>query len=427
MGLIDSHRKLFVETPALSIEKIIYYLERDVFGFGLLDALMHDQSVEDISCSGASKPVYVWQRDFDSLKTNVMFRSEQDLDDFVMKEVHRAGKHTSAAFPIADVTLPGKHRLAVYYKNEVTPFGSSFTVRKFREDPLTAIDLIETGTIDESVAAYFWLLMDNKLSMMVLGATGAGKTTTLNAVCCLIKPSNKICTIEEISEINLPHENWVSLVARSGFGIEGEGEISLFQLIKSSLRHRPDHLVVGEVRGEEAYVLFQALATGHGGLCTMHADSASSAVQRLGQRPMEISPGNIPLMNCAAVVKKVKHGSRSGGGTSYYGSSRRIVQVSEITDADSVRDIFSWNPTSDIFDIDITSSQILRKIAANNGLTWDELLDEFDRRRIVLGWMAQNQYRDYRTVSNILASYSREPDKIYEKAASSLDMSKREW
>jgi flagellar protein FlaI len=363
----------------------------------------------------------VWHKEFDTLKTNLIFTAEKEIEDFVMKQVHRAGKHTSAAFPLTDVTLPGKHRLAIYYRKEVTLFGTSFTIRKFREDPLTVIDLVKMGTIDETVATYFWLLMENKLSMMVLGSTGAGKTTTLNAICCLIQPTNKICSIEEVSEINLPHENWVALISRSGFGLESQGEITLFDLIKSSLRHRPDFIVVGEVRGEESYVLFQALATGHGGLCTMHADNVNSAIKRLVQKPMDIAPGNISLMNCAAVVKKVRLLSNESS-LNYLGSGRRMVQVSEITGPDTVRDIFTWNPVTDTFEADIMSSQILHKIAADNGFIREELLDEFERRKVVIGWMAEKDIRDFRSVSRTLAAYYRDPDSIFEKAADSLGL-----
>ncbi len=162
-----------------------------------------------------------------------------------MKLVHKAGKHVSMAYPIVDATLPGKHRLAVTYGKEVTPTGTSFTIRKFRTDPLTIIDLIRMETLSESAAAYLWLLEENKYSVMIVGTTGAGKTTALNAIAGLTHPSYKIITIEEVAEINLPHENWVSTIARPGFGIERAGEISLYDLIKSAVRHRPDLIIVG--------------------------------------------------------------------------------------------------------------------------------------------------------------------------------------
>ncbi len=420
MDIVNSNEKLFSRLSSLGIEKIIYYLERDIIGFGKINSLMHDSAIEDISCAGINKPIFIFHQEFDSIKTNLFFDSETDIEDFVMKQVHRAGKHTSAAFPVTDVTLPGKHRLAIYYKTEVTPFGTSFTIRKFREDPYTIIDMIKSGTIDENIAAYFWLLMENKMSAMVVGSTGAGKTTSLNAICCLMPPYNKIVTVEEVSEINLPHENWVALLARSGFGLGNEGEISLFSLIKSSLRHRPDFIIVGEVRGEESYVLFQALATGHGGLCTMHADSVASAIERLGGEPMNISLTSIPLMNCAAVIKKIRLRQSSSSSDSYR-TARRRGQVSEILVPKTAKDIFKWNAISDSFDNELTSSRLLNKIASDTGFTIDEIMVEFEKRKIILNWMADNNIRDYQNVSRTVASYLNDPEKALKKAKSALE------
>lgn len=418
MDIVNSHEKLFIGISSLGIEKIIYYLERDIIGFGKINSLMHDPAIEDVSCAGINKPIFIFHQEFDSMKTNIFFDTETDIEDFVMKQVHRAGKHTSAAFPVTDVTLPGKHRLAIYYKTEVTPFGTSFTIRKFREDPFTMIDMIRSGTVDENIAAYFWLLMENKMSAMVVGSTGAGKTTSLNAICCLMPPYNKIITVEEVSEINLPHENWVALLARTGFGLDNEGEISLFSLIKSSLRHRPDFIIVGEVRGEESYVLFQALATGHGGLCTMHADSVASAIERLSGEPMNISPTSIPLMNCAAVIKKIR--LRKSSKSDSFKSVRRMVQVSEILGPKTAKDIFKWNPLSDTFDQELTSSRLFSKISSDTGTTIEEVLEEFEKRKIILRWMADNNIRDYRDVSKTVAAYLNDPDKLLKKAKSAV-------
>ena len=213
----------------------------------------------------------------------------------------------SIAHPIVDLTLPGKHRLAVSFGKETTPAGTSFTIRKFKEDPLTIVDLILNETIDESIAAYLWMLMENKMSVMVVGPTGAGKTTALNAIACLVQPDYKMISVEEVQEINLPQENWVSTISRTGFGGDSEGEVTLYDLIKSAVRHRPAFILVGEIRGEEAYVLFQALATGHGGLCTMHADDVETVVKRLTQPPMNIPQNILSLMNCVIVVKQVKN------------------------------------------------------------------------------------------------------------------------
>ncbi|MCK5632093.1 type II/IV secretion system ATPase subunit, partial [Candidatus Bathyarchaeota archaeon] len=297
--IVEKYRISLGWLPDVSWYKILYHAERDLVGFGKIDPLMRDPNIEDISCDGVNKPVYIWHRKFESIETNLKFKEDTELDNMVVKLVHMAGKHVSSAFPIVDASLPGKHRLAVCYRREITPFGTAFTIRKFREDPYSIIDLIDLGTLSEEMAAYFWLCLEHRASIMVLGGTAAGKTTALNALACLIKPGSKIITIEETAELNLSHENWVSLIARRSYGL-GEnrtGEVTLFDLVKTSMRHRPDVLIVGEIRGNESYVLFQAMATGHGGLSTMHAEDIDSAVKRLTQKPMDIAPAYIPLMN----------------------------------------------------------------------------------------------------------------------------------
>ncbi len=410
--IVDKYRISLGWLPEVSWYKILYHAEKDLVGFGPIDALMRDPNIEDISCDGVNKPVYVWHRKYESIETNLKFSSDEELDNLVVKLVHMAGKHVSSAFPIVDASLPGKHRLAVCYRREVTPFGTAFTIRKFREDPYSIIDLINLGTLSEEMAAYFWICLENRASVMVLGGTAAGKTTALNALACLIKPGSKIITIEETAELNLPHENWVSLIARQSYGLgtSGIGEVTLFDLVKTSMRHRPDILIVGEVRGSEAYVLFQALATGHGGMCTMHAEDLRSAVKRLTQKPMDIAPAYIPLMNIVLTVRRV-HIAKKKEKRAY----RRVVFVDEIADYEDYRTVFKWRPARDDFVSAFSNSVMLPSIAERLGISQKELLKEIERRKKVLHWMRQRGIRSYKDVANIIAEYYSRPKEFYER------------
>ncbi|MDE1868012.1 MAG: type II/IV secretion system ATPase subunit, partial [Thaumarchaeota archaeon] len=330
------------------------------------------------------------------------------LNAFVSRIVFRAGKHISSAFPISDLALQGNHRISVLYQKEVTPKGTSFTIRKFKEDPYTVIDLIKFGTMSLPVAAYLWMLVESKMSFIIIGATGSGKTTILNAITGLVHPDYKIFSVEDVAEININHENWFTLVSRSGFGLGGEGEIGLYDLIKAGVRHRPDYIVVGEIRGSEAYVMFQAMATGHGGLCTMHADSLESAIKRLQQKPMDIPPSYISLMNCAVVIKRVKENSTGQ-------SSRRAIVVSEIISSDSSHAAFSWNPKTDYFDDDLKESILFKRMVASTGRDMRELLKEHQQRISILKWMLENDIRNYKKVAEIVGKYYRDPESLMQK------------
>ncbi|MGA0296124.1 MAG: type II/IV secretion system ATPase subunit [Nitrosopumilaceae archaeon] len=407
-SVIKKHEGFFTSNPVASMEKVKYFLKRDIVGFGEIDALMHDPNIEDISCSGPNMPLYVWHRVYDSVSSNVSFESHQKLNSFITRIVFKAGKHVSTAHPISDLALAGNHRISVLYQKEITPKGTSFTIRKFREDPYTIVDLISFGTIDLETAAYLWMMIENKMSIMVIGATGSGKTTVLNAIAGLVSENDKLFSVEDVAEINLPHDNWFSLISRSGYGSNDEGEIGLYELIKSGVRHRPDYIIVGEIRGSEAYVMFQAMATGHGGLCTMHADSLESASKRLQQKPMNIPPAYLSLMNCALVIKRVKDKTTGK-------SMRRAISIEEISNDTTPNSVTKWNPKSDFFEHSLETSKNLKKISETIGEDMENVIKEHHKRTKILKWMNANNIREHKAVTEIIRKYYNDPQSVLKK------------
>ncbi|MBM1155003.1 type II/IV secretion system ATPase subunit, partial [archaeon] len=284
-------------------ERIAYYIVRDHIYLGRIYPLLLDERIEDISCAGPGLPIYVWHEDYEFIPTNIVYRSDEELDSFIVRLAYLARRQISLANPLLDAALPDGSRIQLSYGREVTKRGSSFTIRRSRSTPLTIVNIVRLNTLSSEMGAYVWFLLEHKRSIMVAGPTACGKTTTLNCFTMFFRPDIKIVSIEETPELQLAHENWLQSVARRGFGT-GEsfiGEVTLFDLLKAAMRQRPDFIIVGEIRGAEAYTLFQAIATGHGGMCTIHADSAEAAIHRLTSPPMNIPHPLLPNMNLLCV------------------------------------------------------------------------------------------------------------------------------
>ena len=402
--LMKKYKSFLGGLPPESVARVEYYVRRDLVGYGVIDVLIRDKNIEDISCDGVGRPIFVWHRKYESIPTNITIVDRDFFNDFVIKLAHFARKHVSSAFPIVDAMLAGKHRLAATYGDEVSPSGATFTIRKFREEPFSIIDLIEMGTMSEKMAAYFWLILENRLTVMIMGGTGAGKTSTLNALANLFKPGLKIVTVEETPELNIPQENWVQFVSRESYGLGSTkiGEVTLFDLVKTSLRYRPDYIIVGEIRGAEAFVLFQAMATGHGGISTIHAESIDYAIKRLTSPPMNVSQVYIPLMNVAMLVERV-HLPKQVGGMPF---GRRVRYVWELyTDVDEPRLISVWNPTEDSYESTFEESRHLEDAFTKMGKTRDDFRKELELRERIIRMMRVNNIRNFKDVAKSIAYF----------------------
>jgi flagellar protein FlaI len=408
--IIKDYRLKIVEE---AIDKFMYYIIRDFLGYGKIDPFMNDPRIEDISADGVNIPIYVWHRDYESIPTNVIFKSEGELNSFIVRLAYLAKKNISLAMPILDASLPDGSRVQMTYGNEVTRKGSTFTIRRFRSDPLTISDLISLGTISSEMAAFFWFAIENRASVLVAGGVAAGKTTVLNCFSMFIKSGLKIVSVEDTAELNLPHENWIPSVARIGFGHSNRsGAITLYDLLKAAVRQRPDYLIVGEVRGEEAYTLFQAMATGHLGMGTIHGESASSVIHRLESEPMNIPKPLLTMIDAITVQLRTEINGKP---------SRRTHAVTEIVGLDPktkellTNEVYRWNPKNDIYEYS-GYSHILEDKMKRNGLTREEIWEELDRRRIVLDWMVKEGIRKHAEVVSVIRDYYADPIRVFRKA-----------
>ncbi|MBI2076998.1 MAG: type II/IV secretion system ATPase subunit [Euryarchaeota archaeon] len=401
-----------IPVDRVSRRRIQHYVVRDFLGFGPIDILMRDPLIEDISCDGPAIPVFLFHRQYESIKTNVVFPDEYALDAFVIRLAQRSGKQISIADPLLDATLPDKSRLQASLSKEITTRGSTFTIRKFRADPLTPPDLVRLGTMSPQLAAFFWFAMEHGSSILIGGGTASGKTSTLNAVSCFIPPQKKIVSIEDTREINLSHENWIPGLTRTAFGGDsGAGTIDMYKLLESALRQRPEYLIVGEVRGAEALTLFQAMATGHATYSTVHADSVQSAVYRLENPPINVPRIMLQTLGAVSIQASTRVNNRL---------VRRVKEVVEIVGIDpDTKDLL----TNTVFERDgatdqiqfLGKSHILERIGERRNLTAEQIEQKWEQRTRVIEWMVRKGIRKIGDVVNVVSAYYSNPEALLQR------------
>ena len=385
---------------------LLYFVQRDFVGMDKIEALMQDPNIEDISCDGVGIPIFIFHRNplIGSIKSNITFDSADELDTFVSKLAQRCGKNISIASPLIGGSLPDGSRVQATLGTDIARKGSNFTIRRFTKRPLTPVHLINNKTMDAQIASFLWLAIEYGRSILVSGGVATGKTTILNAMSLFIKPELKIVSIEDTAELRLPHPHWVPGVARVAITeIAGKkiGEVDLFDLLKESLRQRPDYLIVGEVRGREAYVLFQQIATGHSSMSTIHADSMERLVDRLTTPPIALPATLIEALDIVIFIVKMKYGQ------TYI---RRIRSIYEITGFDrkskipTVNEIYRWNSVTDKYN-KVNESTVLQKITTQYGIPMQFLKKEMEKRCKVINWMIENKIDDYIDVAKIIKLY----------------------
>ncbi|MBN2042377.1 MAG: type II/IV secretion system ATPase subunit [Candidatus Aenigmarchaeota archaeon] len=390
-------------------ETLSYYIQRDIIGLGRIEPLMRDHDIEDISCDGQGIPIYIYHRNpmLGSMITNIMFRDSDELDSFVMKLAQKCSKSLSVAEPLVDGALPDGSRVQATLGTDIARRGSNFTVRKFTAMPLTPVHMLEYGTLDSTQMAYLWLAIENRKSVLISGGTATGKTSLLNALSLFIKPSLKIVSIEDTPELRLPHPHWIPEVARTPVSIsEKAGEVSLFDLLKESLRQRPDYIIVGEVRGKETYVLFQQIATGHAGLATIHAASLPQLIDRLTTPPISLPPTLLENIDIILFLTQVKIKDK------YVRRMNEIIEIKGMKgDRPATEAIFKWKPVQDVFE-PVGKSVLMENISNMLGFTEKSIRDELTVRKSILEWMRERKIYDYRDVARIINGYYSDPDRI---------------
>ena len=390
-----------------SYKKIYYYLTRDFIGFNEIEPILRDYFIEDIECNGLNSPIYIVHRLYRNMKTNTIFKKNDRLEGFVEKLAQRTGKYISYSNPILDGSLPDGSRVNATYTKDITSKGPTFTIRKFTKRPWTPIQLINFNTLSPEMLAYLWLLIQYKMNILITGGTSSGKTTLLNAIAFFIPPEARVVSIEDTRELNLPRENWLPSVSRSSTMPGEKNEITLFTLLRSSFRQNPDYVIVGEVRGKEAFVLFQGMASGHSSISTMHADSVDTIIKRLETPPINLSPTLVNVLDCVCIMTLAivnKQETRK---------LRAIVEIINVQpDGIALTNTpFMWNPAENDFYFK-NNSKILEKIARRYGLKMEELDLEFRKRTQLIYKLYQKKVFKFEEVQKVINKYYKRPEDV---------------
>lgn len=396
-------------------DKIFYHVFRDFIGYGKIDILMHDEGIEDISCDGVGIPIFIFHKKYQSISSNIIFDNSDILDSFVVKLSQMSGKQISVYEPIVDGKLADGSRLQTTLSRTITQH-STFTIRRFREDPLTPVDLILNNTMSLHMAAYFWMAIEQSSSILFCGGTATGKTTMLNALSLFLPSNYKIVSIEDTREINLPHENWIAGTTRTGFSPSEQSktgkDIDMFDLVRVALRQRPKAIIVGEVRGKEAYTLFQAMTTGHLSYSTVHASNLHALIQRLENPPISLPRMLLTSLDLVVFLNSV---------TVEGDPQRRVTTVNEIIKLDpETNRLVTMTPFRWLSEVDDRfeysgGSRILSRIKIQNGWSDEKLHQELDNRMVVLEWMKRKNLRSYKDVGKIVTEYRKNPETVLKR------------
>lgn len=395
------------------IDDLSIRIYENINGYGLINPLISDDELEEIMVIGSNKPVYVYHRKYGMMETNLKFDEDVEIIRIIDSIARANNRRFDNESPIFDGRLKDGSRVNGTLP-PVSADGPTLTIRKFRHDSYTIIDLINSNTLDSVIASFLWLTIDGlgvkASNILIAGGTSSGKTTTLNALGGLINPKERIISIEDTLELQIPHEHIIRMETRLA-NTEGKGELNMDDLLKNALRQRPDRIIVGEVRGSEAITLFTALNTGHSGFGTLHANSGRETINRLVNSPMYVPNIMITALDFILMQKRIY----LPNGMVF----RRVTELCEVVGLGEgnvqLNELFKWNPGEDKFSKVGIASKTLEKIGNMKGLSMKELNLEINKRKTVLDLMVKNNFRSNKLVSKIIESYYQDPDKLLVK------------
>jgi flagellar protein FlaI len=393
-----------MKVTEFEMESLRYMVIRDKVGMGPLEPLISDPWIEDISCSGIG-PVYIEHKVFGGLKSSINFDTHEELDDFVLKLAEKMKKPVTFRSPIVDATLPDGSRINIVYGGDVSKNGSNFTIRKFMGIPLSIVDICNSGMLTWQMAGYMSLIVEEGMNFFVSGETASGKTTLMNSLMTFIRPDAKIVSIEDTPEVQVPHPNWTREVVRGAMS-QGGGSVDMFSLLKAALRQRPNQIIIGEIRGEEGNIAFQAMMTGHAVCSTFHAATVEKLIQRVTGVPISVPRTYVENLNVVVICSSVRLPTGKMG--------RRILSISEIIGYDPVAGSFSfievyrWDPVKDEFEfVGLNNSYLLeQRIAPNRGLSEKKrrmIYKEVDRRGALLQKLAESGVSNFYELFKLLS------------------------
>ena len=379
-----------------------YLIKRDILKIGTLEPLMHDPYLEDIHCVG-NHNISVVHKIFGNITTNIKFESEESLDHYVTTMSERAGKPVSMGVPIVDSALPDGSRMNIIYAEDVSIKGPSFTIRKFSPEPTSFVKLLDYNTLDATLAAYLWICLENGMSLFVCGETASGKTTTLNAIIPFIGHNSKIYSVEDTVEIKSPHRIWQQLLTRETGAMDTR--VDTFALLKAALRSRPDYILVGEIRGAEGAVAFQAMQSGHSVMATFHASSLEKMIQRFTGDPINVPIRFLDNLNVVVIQQAVYIEGKM---------ARRILSVFEIigyfkeTNNIMSREVFRWDDATDSYRFrGMHNSFILENLVAKSKgyLDTRKIYEDLEQRTKIVDLMKNSGITKYYEVRDQIQDY----------------------